>query len=163
MNQIDEDLGESLAKPLTLALLTPLVMLVLVGGLLYMQVQELSESARWVEHSSETMALANRAYRQIIDQETGIRGFLITGQHRYLQPYERAAPLPLLERLEEKTKDNPRQQERVVEATRRYELWLEGAKNSIAQTKETGLAIEAMDRRKLRMDDLRAARRCCSG
>jgi PAS domain S-box-containing protein len=65
----------------------------------------------WVGHSREVMAHLEGALLSIEDAETGQRGYLLTGDPRYLAPYTTAVgrvggELDALARL---TRDNPRQ------------------------------------------------------
>ncbi len=46
----------------------------------------------WVEHTNRVIAQSHNIQRLIIDQETAMRGFLITGDETFLGPYEVARP-----------------------------------------------------------------------
>jgi CHASE3 domain sensor protein len=52
-----------------------------------------------------------------VDAETGQRGFLLTGQDTFLEPYRRALAWldQQVQTLKDKTQDNPRQQARIGE------------------------------------------------
>jgi signal transduction histidine kinase len=51
---------------------------------------ELRDSATLVRHSDEVLAAANHLERLVIDLETGVRGFLLTGDERFLSPWTNA-------------------------------------------------------------------------
>ena len=51
---------------------------------------ELRNSAVLARHSDEVEAAANHLERLVIDLETGVRGFLITGDERFLSPWYNA-------------------------------------------------------------------------
>jgi CHASE3 domain sensor protein len=53
------------------------------------QIVFLLSAARKVEHSNDVIARANRLLRIIVDGETGVRGYLITGDTGYLEPYHK--------------------------------------------------------------------------
>jgi signal transduction histidine kinase len=53
-------------------------------------VVEERDSARQATHSQEVLTAANRLERLLLDLETGQRGLLITGEERFLQPWEAA-------------------------------------------------------------------------
>ncbi len=69
-------------------------LLVLVIGaafvVLLLAVDDLRDTTRLSRHSQEVLSTANRLERLVIDLETGERGFLITGEERFLQPWEAA-------------------------------------------------------------------------
>jgi CHASE3 domain sensor protein len=64
--------------------------LVVLGLLLAWSLERDREANAWVEHT-QTVLRALAAYtRQIVDAETGQRGYLLTGQEEYLIPYNEA-------------------------------------------------------------------------
>ncbi len=77
-----------------------------------------AESARLVAHSINVRAHAERVLGQMRDAETGQRGFLLTADTRFLEPYEAAvtaAPIEV-DALARLVADNPEQVRRVAEA-----------------------------------------------
>jgi signal transduction histidine kinase len=62
-----------------------------------------------VEHTLQVIALAEATQGDLVDMETGYRGFLLTGQEQFLEPYTAGlASYPeRLRQLEELTADNP--------------------------------------------------------
>ena len=113
-----------LARRLMVAIATPILLLVVVGVVLGRQILQMSEDARWVDHTYEVLGTANDTLRQIADQETGLRGYLLAGDRVFLDPFERARPLNGFSRLHDLTADNPAQQARFEETRHRYEAWL---------------------------------------
>ncbi|MEQ4209240.1 CHASE3 domain-containing protein [Actinopolymorpha sp. B9G3] len=67
-------------------LLTAIVSIVF--ALLVVAVSDMRESAEVLRHSRERLAAANLVERDIIDLETGVRGFVITREERYLEPWD---------------------------------------------------------------------------
>ena len=94
-------------------------------AVLLSSVADLRASERRARRSEEVLVVANRLERLVVDLETAQRGFVITNQERFLQPWQDArTALPeeagTLERL---VADSPAQQERarsIVEAARSY-------------------------------------------
>jgi PAS domain S-box-containing protein len=75
----------------------------------------LEEEAALVGHTHEVLEHTADVLRILVDAETSERGFIITGQEEYLQPYH-AAKAGLENRLatlQEMTRDNARQQQRI--------------------------------------------------
>jgi signal transduction histidine kinase len=64
-----------------LALLTSSAFAVLV-----LAIRDQRSSAQLARHAQEVLAAANRVERLLVDIETGTRGYLLTGDNRFLQP-----------------------------------------------------------------------------
>ena len=92
------------------------VLLVIAGGAACDRLAELRQANRWVEHTLTVQASLAQVLSLVSDAETGQRGFLLTGQSPYLEPYDAARTrLPQeLEQLRRLTQDNPSQQERIA-------------------------------------------------
>jgi signal transduction histidine kinase len=94
-------------------------------AVLLSSVADLRASEHRARQSEEVLVEANRLERLVVDLETGQRGFVITGQDRFLQPWREARDaLPgeaaALERL---VADNPEQHaraQRITQATSSY-------------------------------------------
>jgi PAS domain S-box-containing protein len=71
----------------------------------------------WVTHSQQTLLELSQTGSLVKDAETGQRGFLYTGDSKYLAPYDLAVGQVTghIDRLAELTADNPRQQARISE------------------------------------------------
>ncbi|MBK5541190.1 response regulator [Pseudomonas sp. TH05] len=69
---------------------------------------------QWVEHTDRVINNVNEASKLTVDLETGMRGFLITGDERFLDPYEVAKPriIDELQSLQQLVADNPQQVDR---------------------------------------------------
>ncbi|HEV8676539.1 MAG TPA: CHASE3 domain-containing protein [Methylomirabilota bacterium] len=91
-------------------------LLAALGWMSYRRLAELREAARSVEHTLTVRSAADVLLSLIKDAETGQRGFLVTGDASYLQPYGTAvASIPeRLERLRQLTIDNRSQQEHLA-------------------------------------------------
>jgi signal transduction histidine kinase len=59
-------------------------------AVLLVSVADLRTSERLARHSEQVLAAANQLERLVIDLETGQRGFVITGQERFLGPWRAA-------------------------------------------------------------------------
>jgi PAS domain S-box-containing protein len=85
-------------------------LLVLVS-VTWLNTEQLIDDARWVDHSKDVIGEIEGAFSAIKDAETGQRGFLLTGQEVYLEPYDAAiAELPRrVAHVSALTADNPAQ------------------------------------------------------
>ncbi|MFP0196908.1 MULTISPECIES: response regulator [unclassified Pseudomonas] len=70
---------------------------------------------QWVEHTDRVINNANEAVKLTVDLETGMRGYLLSGDEHFLDPYETAKPriAVALSTLLELTADNPAQTDRL--------------------------------------------------
>jgi PAS domain S-box-containing protein len=69
----------------------------------------------WVLHSRQVLSELEQIQRLVRDAETGQRGYLYTGDRKYLAPFEAAVSEvnPHIDQLEKLTADNSRQQARI--------------------------------------------------
>ncbi len=79
----------------------------------------------WVNHTREVIAAVNSALTALVNMETGLRGFMVTGQDEFLEPYQagQTAYRSHLDTLTSLTHDNPRQVERWNDIRRRAAVW----------------------------------------
>jgi CHASE3 domain sensor protein len=101
-------------------LVGPIVVLLLaaLGGIYALS--SLSRASRMVKHTDEVRVAVARLRSTLIDAETGARGYLVTGDRTFLEPYDRARrdwPSDL-QGLRSLTSDNPAQQARLAELER---------------------------------------------
>lgn len=92
-----------------------LLILVTVVALGYLQAKQVEHSNQRVSHTHEVMGRLEGLLIELVDAETGQRGYLLTGEPGYLEPYHRGKrQFPgEIEELQELTSDNPRQQKRI--------------------------------------------------
>lgn len=102
---------------LTALLLGAILVVIVNTWVAFHSVEVLVASEQWVQHTLEVINQVERIMSSAKDAETGNRGFLITGEDAYLQPYvEAGKELPGdLNGFQSLTSDNPSQQARIVE------------------------------------------------
>ncbi len=79
-------------------------------------IREVATNVEWVSHTHEVLAKLEAALSSLEDAETGQRGYLLTGEPAYLEPYRDAVsrfPVQLAE-LRQLTLDNPAQTARLL-------------------------------------------------
>ncbi|HLJ49309.1 MAG TPA: CHASE3 domain-containing protein [Bryobacteraceae bacterium] len=93
-----------------------LVALLVVGLLSFMNTTRLTTTAVWVTHTHQVLEAKENILSLLKDAETGQRGYLITGEPRYLEPYNNASSslAQAIAKLRELTADNPAQQQRIA-------------------------------------------------
>lgn len=130
-----------LSRRLFVALATPLAILLTMATVLGLQLSRLNRDARWVDHSDEVLAKLLDVQRQIIDQETGMRGFLLKDDPVFLEPYRSSHPLEALNELRLLVADNPAQVGHVDALRTRYQAWHEGVTPFLADRERAGAAM----------------------
>ena len=137
-------------------MVAPVGLLLLVGLVLAFQIVKLTDTAHWVDHTDEVIGRVSEIQNQVVDQETGIRGYLLSGDRAFLGPYERAHPLPMFAAVHDLVADNPPQQLRIDGARARYEAWFKISEPIISAVDTTPFrSREALLERKRRMDSIR--------
>jgi PAS domain S-box-containing protein len=137
----------------------PIVALALLALTLAYGFREVQRSARRVDHSDQVIAHANNLVKLMVDEETGLRGFLLTRDRSFLQPYRQAdqqlgTEFSTLFRL---VRRDPEQTSRLQRMQAASVAWQQDARRTIAlSTPGSDLKPEMLER-KLQMDALRAA------
>jgi PAS domain S-box-containing protein len=101
---------------ITLAVALALAVLGAVALVSYRSVGILVDTSAWVGHTHEVLATLESLLGGVITAETGVRGYVVTGEDRFLGTYwsgmqHAESNLAALRRL---TADNPEQQERLA-------------------------------------------------
>src|SRR5436190_21418430 len=104
----------------------------------------IDNSAR-ISRSRETLIALQDVLASLQDAETGQRGFVITGEERYLEPYSiaRRALGQRIARLRELTSDQTEQQPRLDELDRLSRAKFEEMQRTIEQRRTSGFAAAA--------------------
>ncbi|WP_149086824.1 response regulator [Pseudomonas prosekii] len=95
---------------------------------------------QWVEHTDRVINNANEAVKLTVDLETGMRGFLLSGDEHFLDPYETAKPriAVALNTLLELTGDNPIQTDRLHRLQALQTEWAAYAQSMIDLQRSSG-------------------------
>ncbi|WP_122563025.1 CHASE3 domain-containing protein, partial [Pseudomonas viridiflava] len=118
--------------PLGVGVLSAVFFILLISYLL--------SAIQWVEHTDRVINNTNRSMKLSIDMETGMRGFLLTGDQHFLDPYEVAKPLLTaeLQGLQALVEDNPTQLDRFRRLLTLQEEWNVFALEMIKLRRENG-------------------------
>ncbi len=125
-------LGRNVGLPLGVGVLSAVFFILLISYLL--------TAIQWVEHTDRVINNTNRSMKLSIDMETGMRGFLLTGDQHFLDPYEVAKPLLLaeLQGLEKLVDDNPTQLDRFRRLSTLQQEWNAFAQEMITLRRTNG-------------------------
>lgn len=92
-----------------------LFILVVLGVVSYQNTTGLIENSRQKVHTYQELESLEKVLSNLKDTETGQRGYIITGEDSYLEPYRSgiSAVNQTIQHLREMTSDNPNQQRRI--------------------------------------------------
>lgn len=134
--RVDE---RNLKQMLVRAFVLPLVLMAALAIILLWQINTLLSEHAWLEHTDHAIASAYNVEKLVLDMQSGRRGYLLTGNKSFLQPYERgkAAFAPAFNELQNLVSDNPQQSQRVQAILTTYTRWDAFASETIT-LRETG-------------------------
>jgi PAS domain S-box-containing protein len=139
-----------------------LALLAGVGWAAYRNAAAMEQADRWATHTRDVIQQLDQLLSTLKDVETGQRGFLVTGEEKYLEPYSSAISQvsPEIASLKELTRDNPVQQKRLKEMEPVIAEKLAILEHTIevrrAEGFEAARQLVVSDIGKARMDDIRA-------
>ena len=118
-----------LRSQLILGYVLVIALLVLVSGITFRNAKLQETEEQWIAHTFEVIAKANLLQKLLVDMETGIRGFVITGTDPFLEPYDagKDAYETATARLKHLVSDTPPQVERVEEIDVLVARWQKAA------------------------------------
>ncbi|MGL6257918.1 response regulator [Vibrio sp. WXL210] len=112
----------------------PVFLILAVSVAVHKNTQSMVEDNDWVTHTHKAIARAQELLSLIVDKETGKRGFLITGEEVFLEPYHKSLQLwdEKIQVLSVQVSDNPPQVERLKVIDGLHDRWLlEAGRNEI--------------------------------
>src|SRR6267378_2813325 len=123
-------------------LIASAVILALVGWESFRDTVRVAEAAAARRHSFEVQLMLDETAARLVDAETGQRGYLLTGDEAYLEPYHGAIRdfARLMSRLKDLTSDVPNQQNYIQALEPLVEKKLTELQRTIDLRKEKGLS-----------------------
>ncbi|WFR77309.1 response regulator [Janthinobacterium rivuli] len=144
-------LARNVTLPLVIGVITALVFVGLIAYLL--------SALRSVEHSERVIGNANEVMKLSVDLETGMRGYLLTGDETFLAPYKSGKAKIAVEMttLLDLVSDSPIQVDRLRRIRALQGQWLDYAEAVIAQRRNNQefLARVRQGEGKLEFDEIR--------
>jgi signal transduction histidine kinase len=141
---------------------TALAILIFVGVLSFRSMVQNGEDRVWVTHTHLVMEKLDAVLIDLIDAETGQRGYIITGEESFLEPYDNALEHARqnVKELRELTADNQTQQLALDRLEPLIAVKLSEVQDRIEIRRRNGLAAAVEGVRagsgKLHMDQIRA-------
>ena len=114
----------------------PVIMLMALAAILVSEILLLNVSLHWVDHSDQVIANARQLMRTIIEMDTALRGYHLTNDRTFLEPYDEArTKIPeQFDFIQQLTVDNPSQQQRLAQLHNLDLAWMQWADQQLAQS-----------------------------
>lgn len=142
------------------SILLPLTLLLLLASVLLWEVGALLKAQERARRSQVTLTQVERVRQLLIDRETGVRGYLLTGNPLFLEPYHAAGEqLPqAVEELEDGLAGEPLRESWMGELRERWRDWDEvaSAQLDLFRKGEDWMSMMRSGEGKSRMDAIRA-------
>lgn len=154
----------SISKKLLSAFLVLVTIITATSSVIYQKLTYIELSAGWTVHTYQVLQMMDLAMASMVDQETGVRGHLLSGEDKFLDPYRGGGKnfADAFRKVKELTSDNPAQQVRLDEMGQLARTWRsEIAEKEIAlmakpETQAEARAMEISGAGKKSMDGIRA-------
>ena len=138
----------------------PLGLSVLSAGVFVAIIAYLISVLNWVEHSQQVIGNATEVNRLVSEMETGMRGYLLTGDESFLGPYVVSKPKveAELESLVRMVNDNDSQTTRLNRVRAAHAEWVRYTDEMIERRRRNEDVLESVKsgRGKILTDDMRA-------
>ncbi len=138
----------------------PLGLSVLSAGVFVAIIAYLISVLNWVEHSQQVIGNATEVNRLVSEMETGMRGYLLTGDESFLGPYVVSKPKveAELESLVRMVSDNDSQTTRLNRVRAAHAEWVRYTDEMIERRRRNEDVLESVKsgRGKILTDDMRA-------
>lgn len=145
-------------KILLKSMIFPILLTTLLSLSFIYQSYKIAESNLKVRRADEFLNLSTESLKLIVDSETGLRGYILTGGKSYLGPWNNALTnfFPLFDRLKNLQKENSEQTKRLERISYLYDEWLKDAKYNIQlRTLKGSDNLSSYKLRKSLMDEIR--------
>lgn len=102
-----------------------IAIVVVAMGLNYRSLSYIQETEHWTAHTHRVLTEVSSAMAAMVDQETGLRAYLLAADARFLGPFERGGEdfARAFAAAKALTADNPAQQARLADLERQARAW----------------------------------------
>ena len=141
---------------MTIAVLAPVALLIVMGLVLGRQISKLVDSSEWVSHTNVVISKLFEARNRIVDTESALRGYLLSGDRASLDRFEAASPQVPIDEVKAMTKDNVLQQERLRDVEASMAAWMTEARRAVAaDVAQSRNDLDALRRRRALLERVR--------
>ncbi|MEH6345797.1 MAG: CHASE3 domain-containing protein [Bermanella sp.] len=126
----------------------PVLLMLIVSSAVYFSIQNLLDTAHWVQHTQRVISKGHVLEKLILEMETGERGFLITGKDEFLEPFTASNKQWGIEVAATKSlvKDNPDQIKNLEKIDQQAQQWLKlAALPEISQRRKVKQNVISLD------------------
>ncbi|MEZ4528504.1 MAG: methyl-accepting chemotaxis protein [Desulfobacterales bacterium] len=126
----------------------PLILIVILSFIASFSIKTLLKNNYWVDHTHEVINKGLAIQKLLVDMETGIRGFLITGKDNFLEPYTtgKESITEIIEHLKNQVSDNSEQMKRLTNIEENIKSWIKKiALNGINKRKKVTAGTKKME------------------
>ena len=115
----------SISRKLLLSFLVMVLISLAMSVVSWRSLQEIQTQVKWTNHTYKVMGHADHMLAGVMDQETGVRGYLIGGTENFREPYYKGQKMFQAEWavLKNLTSDNPTQQDRLDRILEAEKSW----------------------------------------
>lgn len=113
-------------KPkILIGICSPMILLLVLAGIAINNVNSITETSKWVDHTRVVLAEASSIVASAVDMETGMRGYLLAGKEGFLDPYKggEKTTYQRIAALQKTVSDNPGQVERLGKVEKILRDW----------------------------------------
>jgi PAS domain S-box-containing protein len=124
----------------------PMVLTAALAGLLLWESFDLNKSLQWVDHTDQVLDQSARLLKLLVDVESGMRGYLVTGDNALLQAYVQGTKRFDSEyrALYQLVDDNSPQKQRLEDVHAGYVAWV-GYTDKVIGLRQAGKADGALN------------------
>jgi PAS domain S-box-containing protein len=145
-------------RTLRQVLLLPIVACLLLACVLVWQIRGANDTVGLIDESDTRADLATRIEGLVVDEETGLRGYQVTSDPRFLQPY-RNAEAPMQQAIDElQSVARPEQKDDLKQFLAEHQIWHQAFAEALITTIAAGGHADDLDLNllgKTHMDSMR--------
>jgi PAS domain S-box-containing protein len=140
-----DDQLQSFRRHLRWAFAIPLLLTALIGGVFIAQTFYLRTTFRTVEGSYSVQSRSRSILKLVLDMETGLRGYQLTGEDRFLEHYTSAEPevQPAINELLNQVRNRPEEYRDVIRIRTYFELWDVYSRRMIELRQKSGAVADS--------------------
>lgn len=114
------------------------LVMIVVCGMFYAGFGRVTQASQLNIHTYQVVEGLNKATENLLNMETGVRGFALNGKPQMLVPFNegKQAFSRYIESTHQLTQDNPEQQKRLVDLENRQKAWLETYAQKVIDARE---------------------------
>lgn len=131
------------------------------SAVIYRHYERAQNLNSWTLYNYELIRQSRKILQHLIDMETGVRGYILTSQKSFLEPYDtsKVTTPGLIKQLHEYTKDDNTTQDNIDLWLKKILPYMQLMQESLETFQKNGsrnISVDILDAQKLQMDELRA-------